>query len=82
MLDSLEHIADWQGVLLDVIFRLKDKGALITNYFMNQDYKNPEHISMDKPAVIEFLNKHGVYAFNDYMWIKQDIQHTRQEKVA
>ncbi len=60
MLDSIEHIKDWQSVLEKVIASLRDGGGLITNYFQNQDYLNPEHVSMDKPAVQKFLTDHGV----------------------
>ncbi len=74
MLDSLEHIKDWQKVLSDVISSLKERGALITNYFQNQDYKNPEHVSMDKPAVMKFLTDNNVYPVNEYMWVKQNIK--------
>lgn len=82
MLDSIEHLKDWKEILIDVISRLKERGALITNFFHNQDYTNPEHINMDKPAVMQFLTDNGVYPVNEYMWVKQKLQHTRQEKAA
>lgn len=70
MLDSLEHIEDWRGVLDQVAANLKDNGAFITNYFLNQDYSNPEHISMDKQAVKEHLLALGIYPHNVYLWAK------------
>lgn len=71
MLDSLEHIEDWREVLNEVASRLKDKiGALITNYFQNQDYENPEHVSMDKQAVKDHLLSLGIYPINEYLWVK------------
>lgn len=73
MLDSLEHIKDWQGMLEKVIGHLKEGGAFITNYFMNQDYDNPEHISMDKAAVKTFLVEHGIYPLNELLWVKKDL---------
>jgi len=71
MLDSIEHIENWKEVLADVASHLKEKGALITNYFLNQDYANPEHISMDKPAVKAFLIENNIYPMNNYLWVKQ-----------
>jgi SAM-dependent methyltransferase len=80
MLDSIEHIADWQPVLMKVIAALKEKGAFITNYFRNEDYKNPEHVSMDKAAVRKFLIENGVYPLNDFLWVKQS--HLAKEVAA
>ena len=73
MLDSIEHIEDWQSVLKEVSERLKKGGAFITNYFGNMDYENPEHISMDKKAVKKFLTEHGIYPLNEILWVKQDL---------
>jgi hypothetical protein len=71
MLDSLEHIEDWQSILNLVEKHLKDgNGALITNYFDNQDYANPEHVSMDKNAVKKHLIALGIYPHNNYLWVK------------
>lgn len=82
MLDSLEHIKDWQAVLEKVVGALKDNGAFITNYFRNQDYDNPEHISMDKPAVRKFLIEHGVYPLNEIVWMKRDLAYMDRKEVA
>jgi hypothetical protein len=71
MLDSIEHIVDWRAALRDVASSLKERGALITNYFRNQDYANPEHVSMDKPAVRQFLVEQQLYPLNDVLWVKQ-----------
>src|SRR3990167_6925291 len=73
MLDSIEHIEDWKGVLGMVIPKIKKKGVLITNYFNNQDYENPEHISMDKAAVEKFLTENGIYPLNRLMWVKHPL---------
>lgn len=70
MLDSIEHIQDWRAVLNDVERHLKENGALITNYFDNQDYENPEHVSMDKDAVKKHLISLGLYPHNQYLWVK------------
>jgi 2-polyprenyl-3-methyl-5-hydroxy-6-metoxy-1,4-benzoquinol methylase len=70
MFDSLEHIEDWRGVLLRIIGSLKENGVFITNYLLNMDFQNPEHISMDKEAVQKFLVQQGVYPLNELMWVK------------
>lgn len=74
MLDSIEHMRDWKGVLEDVIASIKPDGGLITNYFYNMDYDNPEHVSMDKDAVREFLTSRGVYPVHGYLWVKRQQQ--------
>jgi 2-polyprenyl-3-methyl-5-hydroxy-6-metoxy-1,4-benzoquinol methylase len=72
MLDSIEHIEDWKSVLTDVCNSLKPKSPLITNYFRNTDFNNPEHISMDHKAVAEHLTSLGMTPINDYVWVKQE----------
>jgi 2-polyprenyl-3-methyl-5-hydroxy-6-metoxy-1,4-benzoquinol methylase len=70
MLDAIEHIEDWQSTLNDVAKHLKENGALVTNYFDNEDYTNPEHVSMDKGAVQKHLISLGLYPHNNYLWVK------------
>jgi 2-polyprenyl-3-methyl-5-hydroxy-6-metoxy-1,4-benzoquinol methylase len=70
MLDSLEHIEDWKGMLDKVHSYLKEGGAFITNYFWNRDFQNPEHISMDQPAVKKYLVSLGIYPSNEFLWVK------------
>lgn len=82
MLDSIEHIIEWKEVLTNVIASLKEGGGLITNYFRNQDYANPEHVSMDKEAVKNFLLSNGVYPINDYVWCKKDLGFMDKPKEA
>lgn len=74
-LDSIEHLPEeeWKAVLTESISRLKDGGALLTNYFINTDYDNPEHISMDKDAVSDFLKSLGVYSVAPTLWVKEDL---------
>jgi hypothetical protein len=71
MLDSIEHIVDWRGVLGEVISRIKDGGVLVTNYFANQDFNNPEHVSMDHKAVRQFLEAAGMKTDSEVFWVKQ-----------
>ena len=73
MFDSLEHIEDWRGMLDRIIDSLVPNGAIITNYFWNNDYDNPEHISMDKAAVKKHLIGRGVYPINEVLWSKKDL---------
>lgn len=82
MLDSIEHIKDWQSVLLKVIASIRDGGGLITNYFQNQDYLNPEHVSMDKPAVEAFLKSQGMYPINHLLWVKKDLSFMDKSEAA
>lgn len=84
MLDSIEHIENWQEVLTRVAASLRDKsGVLLTNYFQNQDYENPEHVSMNKAAVKGHLISLGLYPMNEYQWIKnKHLGHMDQEQAA
>jgi 2-polyprenyl-3-methyl-5-hydroxy-6-metoxy-1,4-benzoquinol methylase len=68
--DSLEHLENWREVLSLAIDSLTDEGAIITNYFLNDDYDNPEHVSMDQEAVKEFLRSSGLYPYNNLVWVR------------
>lgn len=80
MLDSIEHLEDWRKVLAGLIALLKYNGALITNYFLNFDFQNVEHISMDHEAVKKFLTDQGVYPVNKMMWLKHDLNIGKESK--
>lgn len=71
MLDSIEHIVDWEGVLSKVIDAIRPGGVLATNYFRNQDFDNPEHVSMDHAAVREFLFSRGMNSESGLFWVKE-----------
>lgn len=71
-LDSIEHIQHWEKTLDEVIGRLKEKGVLITNFFSNHDYNNPEHITMDHNAVAKFLSSRNMIPKSNMAWIKDD----------
>lgn len=77
LLDALEHIEDWKGLLDKVIDSLKDEdGFIVINYFMNPDYTNIEHISISdelKEEVKQHLVSQGVYPVNPMVWIKRDL---------
>lgn len=70
MLDSIEHLKDWRGILYEVIKRMKPGAVLITDYFYNKDFENAEHISMDHGAVREHLVALGMQRQNDFIWVK------------
>ena len=70
MLDSIEHLEDWSGVLDAVIGSMKPGGVLITDYFYNKDFGNAEHISMDHDAVKAHLGLLGMDRQNDFIWVK------------
>jgi len=70
MLDSIEHLEDWRGVLDRVIDSLKPGGVIITDYFSNMDFNNPEHISMDHAAVRAYLLSKGIDRSNEFIWVK------------
>lgn len=72
-LDSIEHFANWEKVLGDVIGRIKDGGVIVTNYFFNVDFYNPEHISMDHDAVKKFLVNNNMYPINLVVWMKREL---------
>lgn len=78
MLDSIEHIENWQDVLAEVLSRLKDGGVLATNYFSNRDFTNPEHVSMDHAAVRRYLIGAGMQSGSEVFWVKS----ARQEAAA
>jgi len=71
-LDAIEHIEDWEAVMDEALGRLKPRGILVTNYFDNHDYNNPEHISMDHNAVAQFLADTGMVPKSNTLWIKDD----------
>lgn len=71
-LDSIEHLENWREVLDQAIGRLKQEGVLVTNFFSNRDFNNPEHVNMDHAAVQQFLIDRHVYPVNDLVWIKRD----------
>ena len=72
LMDVIEHLKDWKGILDNLFNRLRNGGALITNYFFNADFSNPEHINMDHEAVKKFIVEHGIYPINLVAWIKKD----------
>jgi 2-polyprenyl-3-methyl-5-hydroxy-6-metoxy-1,4-benzoquinol methylase len=72
-LDSIEHLANWREDLAKLMALLKPMGVLFTNYFINQDFSNTEHISMDHEAVKKYLTTLGIFPVNRIMWLKQDM---------
>ena len=83
-LDSIEHLLEWKEVLQRAADSLKPEGFIITNFFLNQDYENLEHVNMDKEAVQKFLIERGLYPINQLVWLKKDMDFMtkRKEKIA
>ncbi len=63
-LDSIEHLEDWRGTLDRFAAILKPEAALITNFALNKDRANPEHIFMDHAAAISHLAGLRMYPLN------------------
>lgn len=73
-LDSIEHLEDWDMHLSLACGLIKGDGAIITNFFLNQDYDNTEHINMDKEGVKQFLIGRSFYPINDVVWLKRELK--------
>ena len=71
MLDAIEHLEDWESHLTEIDDTLKSGGLFITNYFTLYDYRNPEHINMEKYKVEDFLIKRGYKFINPHVWKKE-----------
>lgn len=72
MLDSIEHIENWKEVLTNVLAAIKPGGVLITNFFRNMDFENPEHVTMDHDAVRDFLVAHEMDSDGGMFWVKDE----------
>lgn len=72
-LDSIEHIPNWKEELSKIFPLLKQRGAVLTNFFLNRDFDNPEHVNMDHAGVKAFFVENGIYPVNDILWVKQDL---------
>ena len=72
-LDSIEHLKDWKPIIDRMVESLKPNGCIITNFLLNQDYQNVEHVNMDKKAVTSYLVSKGIFPLNEVMWIKRDL---------
>jgi len=80
LLDSLEHMPHWQATLELAVNGLREGGAIFTNFFLNQDTENPEHVFMDKKAAKDFLVTRGVYPLNQICWVRRDLEEARKVK--
>jgi 2-polyprenyl-3-methyl-5-hydroxy-6-metoxy-1,4-benzoquinol methylase len=72
-LDSIEHIKDWKPIIDRMAESLNDNGVIITNFMLNQDYENAEHVNMDKRGVTDYLVSKGIYPLNQVVWIKRNL---------
>jgi len=74
MLDSLEHLPNWEGHLDRIFASLKPDGAVILDFFQNHDFDNPEHITMDHEAVKQYFISNGLTELNNFLWTKSAIK--------
>jgi len=72
LFDIIEHLEDWKSHLDNIISSMKNGGHIVTNYFVNTDKLNPEHVSMDQDAVREYMVSKKVYPVNLLVWRKHD----------
>jgi len=72
-MDSIEHLKDWKPIIDRMADSLKDNGCILTNYMLNNDFMNSEHINMDKKAVTAHLTSRGIYPLNEVVWIKRNL---------
>lgn len=70
-LDSIEHLRDWRGAVARAAECLKPEGVIVTNFIMNHNYENPEHIFMDKRAFKDHMLALGLFPLNAAVWKKQ-----------
>ena len=74
LLDSLEHIENWEPVLDDLLGRLTRGAGVFTNFFLNTDYSNPEHVNMDKQRVGDFMVSRGLKPITELLWVKETFR--------
>ena len=73
LMDVIEHLKPWKGILTTIVGRMKPGAILATNYFSNVDYDNAEHISMDHKAVRDHLLSLEMYPQSAEAWIKGQV---------
>lgn len=72
MMDIIEHLKDWEPVLDNIFGRIKEGGAVITNFFRNMDFDNSEHINMDHKSVMKFFYSRKLIPRTEHIWFKDD----------
>jgi len=72
LLDAIEHMnpEGLEEEMEGIIGMLKVGGVILTNYFDNRDYTNPQHINMDKGRVRRTMVRLGLRAVTIYFWQK------------
>jgi len=59
-----------EEVIQGLVDTLVKGGAILTNYFGNRDFDNPEHINMDKERVKKILVRAGLRPVTTQFWQK------------
>jgi 2-polyprenyl-3-methyl-5-hydroxy-6-metoxy-1,4-benzoquinol methylase len=70
-LDSIEHLENWREVLANIAQVLKPRAALITNFVLLTDIKNPEHIFTDRKAFMEHVTTLKLWPLNTAIFQKR-----------
>lgn len=81
LLDSIEHLHPLKarGILTDIIDRIAPGGSIVTNYWSNHDFANPEHICMRHSDIKQVLEDAGMtmmpivkgqHMIKNYRWVK------------
>lgn len=72
-MDSIEHIKDWKPLIDRMVDSLKPEGFLLTNFMLNKDYANVEHVNMDKKGFMEYVVSKGLFPVNQVLFIKRNL---------
>lgn len=73
-LDSIEHCQDGGEKLRQLSRKLKPKGYLVTNFFHNEDFANPEHLYMNKKEAKTILIDNDLYPSKETaIWQKLNL---------
>lgn len=70
MLDVIEHLHNWKGVLDKVLQALKFGGHFITNFIPLSDHENVEHVFMDKGEFARYMVDHQMSPNSSLIWTK------------
>jgi len=72
LLDAIEHMDPdkCEEEIGRLVKALKLSGSIITNYFQNVDYHNPEHINMNKSKIRKLFMRLGLQPLTISMWQK------------
>ena len=72
LLDAIEHMEPdtLEEELANIVGRMPEKGGLLTNFFFNQNFDNPEHIMMDKARTYVAFDRLGLRQLGAMLFAK------------